>query len=95
MNVRRPTEADFSAVLTLLRAADEVVLAETDWTAETLREHSDDLDLDRDAWIVELDRRLAGYVDADSTTGATRLYERVGMRAFSRTVVYEKELRAA
>jgi ribosomal protein S18 acetylase RimI-like enzyme len=39
--------------------------------------------------------RVALGVDAESPTGATRLYERVGMRVFSRTVVYEKELRAA
>src|SRR5687767_4728257 len=41
------------------------------------------------------ERRVALGVDAESTTGATRLYERVGMRVFSRVVVYEKELRAA
>jgi ribosomal protein S18 acetylase RimI-like enzyme len=41
------------------------------------------------------ERRVALGVDAESATGATRLYERVGMRVFSQTVVYEKELRAA
>ena len=41
------------------------------------------------------ERRVALGVDAEGTTGAARLYERVGMRVFSRAVVYEKVLRAA
>jgi ribosomal protein S18 acetylase RimI-like enzyme len=32
-------------------------------------------------------------VDAQNPTGATRLYEKVGMRAASEFVTYEKELR--
>jgi ribosomal protein S18 acetylase RimI-like enzyme len=35
------------------------------------------------------------HVDADSLTGATRLYERVGMRALPRFARWEKELRRA
>jgi mycothiol synthase len=69
VNVRRPTEADFDAVLALLRAADEAVLPESDWTAETLREYWDEFDLNEDAWIVELDGRLAGYVDFEAREG--------------------------
>ena len=38
--------------------------------------------------------RVGLGVDGQSPTGATRLYERVGMRIFWRAVVYEKELRA-
>jgi mycothiol synthase len=34
------------------------------------------------------------HVDSDSITGATRLYERVGMRAHPRFATWEKELRA-
>jgi mycothiol synthase len=34
------------------------------------------------------------HVDADSLTGATRLYERVGMRAHPRYATWEKELRS-
>jgi mycothiol synthase len=33
-------------------------------------------------------------VDSDSLTGALRLYERAGMRAFRTQIIYEKELRA-
>jgi mycothiol synthase len=69
VNVRRPAAADFDAVLALLREADEAVLPESDWTAETLREYWDELDLDTDAWIVELDGRLAGYVDFEAREG--------------------------
>jgi mycothiol synthase len=35
------------------------------------------------------------HVDAESVTGATRLYERVGMSAHPRFATWEKELRAA
>ncbi len=35
------------------------------------------------------------HVDSDSLTGATRLYERVGMRPFPRFATWEKELRPA
>lgn len=69
MRVRRPTEADFGAVLTLLREADEAVLPESDWTAETLREYWDELDVSKDAWLVELDERLAGYADFEVREG--------------------------
>ena len=41
------------------------------------------------------ERRAALGVDAESPTGATRLYEKAGMRVFWEAVVYEKELRAA
>lgn len=36
---------------------------------------------------------VALSVDAENPTGATRLYERVGMRAYQEFVLYEKELR--
>ena len=39
------------------------------------------------------ERRVGLGVDADSPTGATRLYERAGMRVLWRAVVWEKELR--
>ncbi|MBN1640363.1 MAG: GNAT family N-acetyltransferase [Anaerolineae bacterium] len=38
-------------------------------------------------------RKVALDVDADSLTGATRLYERAGMRVERQSVSYEKELR--
>jgi len=39
-------------------------------------------------------RGAALAVDADSLTGATRLYESVGMRPHTRYAMWEKELRA-
>lgn len=41
------------------------------------------------------ERRVGLGVDAQSPTGATRLYEKVGMHVFWEAVVYEKELRGA
>jgi len=46
----------------------------------------------------EFHRRGCGsvelLVDGDSLTGALRLYERAGVRAFRTQIIYEKELRA-
>jgi mycothiol synthase len=39
-------------------------------------------------------RRVALHVDAESPTGATRLYEQAGMRVLYEVDIYEKELRA-
>jgi mycothiol synthase len=41
------------------------------------------------------ERKVGLGVDAESPTGATRVYERAGMRTLWHAVVYEKELRAA
>ena len=39
------------------------------------------------------ERRVGLGVDAESPTGATRVYERAGMRTLWHAIVYEKELR--
>jgi len=62
MRVRRPAATDFGEVLALLEESDRAVYGATDWTAAGLREDWDALDLERDAWVVELDGRLAGYL---------------------------------
>ncbi|MFN2472060.1 MAG: GNAT family N-acetyltransferase [Gaiellaceae bacterium] len=41
------------------------------------------------------ERRVALGVDAQSPTGATRLYEHVGMRVLYRIAIFEKEIRGA
>ena len=61
MNVRRPTPADLSSVLALLHAYDASVYGDSDWTEDDLRHDWDEAQLERDAWLVELDGRLAGY----------------------------------
>ena len=38
------------------------------------------------------ERRVGLGVDAENLTGATRLYERAGMRVVETTIVYRKEL---
>jgi mycothiol synthase len=60
MRALRPTPARFDETLALLRAADAAVYGESDWTADELREEWDGLDLEHDAWLVELDGRIAG-----------------------------------
>jgi mycothiol synthase len=63
VNVRAPADADLEAVLEVLRAADASVAGESDWTASDLANTWADLDLTRDAWLFELDGRIAGYAD--------------------------------
>ena len=41
------------------------------------------------------ERRVGLGVDAESPTGATRVYERAGMRTLWQALVWEKELRPA
>ena len=41
------------------------------------------------------ERRVALGVDAQNETGATRLYERLGMRTLWEAAVWEKELRGS
>jgi len=60
VQVTRPTHDRFDEVLSLLQAADIAAYGDCDWTADELREEWDDLDLEHDAWLVELEGRLAG-----------------------------------
>lgn len=61
MNVRRPAQADLGEVLALCRAADTAVWGDSDWTEHDLRQEWSELDLETDAWLVDLDGRVAGY----------------------------------
>lgn len=60
MQIIRPTPERFDETLALLRDADIAVYGDSDWTRDELQEEWKDLDLERDAWLVELDGRLAG-----------------------------------
>lgn len=61
MNVRPPTPGDAQAVAALLAAYDESQGAPPDTSADDLLAEWAELDLARDAWLFELDGRLAGY----------------------------------
>ena len=62
MHVSRPTPDRFDEVLDLLQASDRAVYGDTDWTAAELSEQWDEIDLAADAWLVDLDGRLAGVM---------------------------------
>ena len=51
MHVTRPNDERFDEALDVLRASDEAVYGDTDWTAEGLRDEWDGLDRERDAWL--------------------------------------------
>ena len=63
MNVRAPVAADLEPVLEVLRAADASVAGDSDWTASDLANTWAELDLERNAWLFELDGRIVGYAD--------------------------------
>ncbi len=60
MEILRPTSELFDEALALLQASDSAVYGDSDWTESELREEWDGLDLERDAWLVAVDGRLAG-----------------------------------
>jgi mycothiol synthase len=62
VRVLRPTPDRFDESLALLQATDRDVYGGSDWTAAELREEWDTIDLERDAWLVELEGRLAGVM---------------------------------
>lgn len=61
MNARPATEADAPAVTALVRAFEERLTGRREQSEQDLRGEWDGLDLARDAWVIELDGRLAGY----------------------------------
>lgn len=70
MDVVRPTTDRLEETLALLRAAEEAVYGDSDWTEAELREEWRGLDLDDDAWLVEVDGRIAGVAHLLDRKGA-------------------------
>jgi ribosomal protein S18 acetylase RimI-like enzyme len=60
VRVTRPTPDRLTEALQLLQASDAAVWGASDWTESDLREDWGRIDLARDAWLVELEGRLAG-----------------------------------
>jgi GNAT superfamily N-acetyltransferase len=63
VNVRRPTAADAPDVAGVIKALDEHYLGESEMSVADVRNEWLGLDLERDAWIVELDGRVAGFAE--------------------------------
>ena len=100
MNVRPPTLSDLAEILDLVGAADRAVYGATDWMEEDLREELEELDLERDAWVVELDGRLAAYGTfrvrrGDRTIGDGYVHPELRGRGAGATLVDLYERRAA
>lgn len=73
MNIRPPRRDEIDAVLALMHAHDAAAWGGSDWTRADLEEHWAGLDLERDAWVVQLGGRLAGYVDFEAGMQGRRL----------------------
>jgi mycothiol synthase len=71
VRVLRPTYERFDEALALLQATDRAVYGGTDWTESELREEWEAIDLERDAWLAEVDGRLAGVMHLCERRGAT------------------------
>jgi mycothiol synthase len=69
VNVRRPTHDDAEAVAALINAYDEAHGVDAGESAEDVRDYWRRLDLERDAWLFEVDGRLAGAASAASRGG--------------------------
>lgn len=65
MKLRPPTEDDLREVLAVMHAFDSAAWGGSDWTENDLREHWGEIDLERDARVVEVDGRIAGYADVN------------------------------
>jgi mycothiol synthase len=63
LTYRSASSGDLDAVLELLRATDIAVAGDSDWTASDLVATWAELDLERDAWVFELEGRIVGYAD--------------------------------
>ena len=70
MIVTHPSHDRLDEALALLQASDTAIWGASDWTESDLREDWERIDLDRDAWLVELDGRLAGVAQLLDRKGA-------------------------
>jgi mycothiol synthase len=61
VNVRRPTDADVAPVTALIRAAETSMAGEAEQGEDDLRTEWAGINLERDAWLVDVDGRLAAY----------------------------------
>jgi ribosomal protein S18 acetylase RimI-like enzyme len=71
VRISRPTPDRFDETLALLQATDHDAYGGTDWTEAELREEWETLDLERDAWLVDLGGRLAGVMHLCERRGGT------------------------
>jgi len=60
VKVVRPTADKVDGALAALQASEIAVYGSSDWTADELREEWEGLDVEKDAWLVEVDGRIAG-----------------------------------
>jgi GNAT superfamily N-acetyltransferase len=69
VRVRAPTWDDLGEVLALVRASDATALGESEWTEDELRTEWRELDLEHDAWVIELEGRIAAYASFEDRGG--------------------------
>ena len=93
--VSATTWDDLAAVTNLTRINEIALYGKPETTEDDIRTHwqGPTFNLATDAWVVKSPQaKIIGA--SESLTGATRLYERAGMRVVREYKSYEKELRA-
>ena len=69
MRVRAPSWSDLPDVLALVTATDVAAIGESDLTEDALASEWRELDLERDAWVVEVDGRIVAYASFEERGG--------------------------
>jgi GNAT superfamily N-acetyltransferase len=69
VRVRAPSWPDLPDVLELVTVSDVAAIGESDVTADVLASDWRQLDLEHDAWVIELDGRIAAYATFDDRGG--------------------------
>jgi mycothiol synthase len=75
MRVRAPTWDDLAEVLELVTASDVATTGESDWTEEALRTEWRELDLEHDAWVVEVENRIGACATFEDRGGGRLIVE--------------------
>jgi mycothiol synthase len=82
--VRRPTAADAPAVAEMVAAHERAICGSSSYTLADLEDEWRTLDLDRDAWVLEADGRVAAYGTVEDRGELWRLDGYVHPDAFGR-----------
>jgi len=69
VDVVRPSADRLDEALAVLQASEIAVYGDSDWTAKELGEEWAGLDVERDAWLVEVDGRIAGVAHLHDQKG--------------------------
>jgi len=65
LRARPPRQSDIESVLAICRSMDIALIGESEFTLRDFHEEWEELDLERNAWLVEADGQPAGWMQVD------------------------------